>query len=118
MTTTTVTLQDVIGFIVTSADDADIDRIHDALRQRRRALAAVTAAAVRPGMDVRLDGLSPKYLNGLTGTVESINGNRCSVLLDEESTQNLRFAGKRFYVPIDMTNYIMRGVPLQCAKVA
>lgn len=108
---------DVIAFIVARADAVDLDNIINAVKARRKALGQINAAAVRPGVEVRLDGLSPKYLNGLTGTVKSVSGGRCVVTLDRNSTTSLRYAGQRFRIPTEHMEYDLAGIPTQCAKV-
>ena len=113
----TATIDSTLDFIAGHADERQIDVIHAALRDRRKALAARRALAVTVGQTVTLDGLSPKYLNGLTGTVRTIKGNRADVLLDEASTLSLRWAGRRFVVPEDTKNYLLTGVPTTCCHV-
>jgi len=109
---------DCITFILSSASRDDLSRIHDAARERRKTLDRIDAAAVEIGAFVRLDGLSPKALNGLDGEVVSISGSRCDVRLDKASTDSLRWSrAKRFSIPVDTEEYIVRGVPLSCARV-
>jgi hypothetical protein len=104
-----------LQFILTSATEADLERVWDAAKERRKALGRITAASVTVGAQVRLDGLSPKYLNGLAGTVVDIKGARCTVLLDQSSAERLSF--RRFIVRGEDGTYRMNGIPLQCAKV-
>lgn len=113
MSNTTIT--DVLSFILESATREDIDRIWAAARDRQKALGRLDAAKVTKGAAVRLDGLSPKYLNGLTGHVVDINGSRCTVLLDQPSAERLSF--RRFIVRAEDGTYRMGGIPTQCAKV-
>ena len=108
---------DVIAFIVARADETDLANILNAVKARRKALGQINASAVKVGATVTLEGMSPKYLNGLTGVVKSVSGGRCSVLLDEGSTTQLRWSGTRFHVREGVTEYLMGGVPTQCAKV-
>lgn len=115
--TSTTTLTDVLGFVLGSAEQSDIERLYAAIKQRQQVLRAVKAAAVSEGATVKLEGLSPKYLNGLTGAAQNIQGQRCDVKLDETSTMTLRFTGRRFFVPPGVTNYVVTGVPLSCAGV-
>jgi len=110
-----LTLADVTTFILTTATQDDIDRIHTAAKARTRSLREVLAAQVQVGASTTLQGLSPKYLNGMRGTVASIKGARGDVLLDEESTRNLRYLGaRRYYIPAETTQYTLTGVPLSC----
>jgi hypothetical protein len=71
-------LADVIEFIVRTANLEDIDTIHQAARDRRtilgRVQASLTSSLLKPGDKVTLSGLSPKYLNGMTGTVVERKG--------------------------------------------
>jgi hypothetical protein len=108
---------DVIAFIVARADETDLANILNAVKARRKALGQINASAVKVGATVTLDGLSPKYLNGLTGTVKSVSGGRCTVTLDEASTNDLGFRSTRFYVLPGSKTYDLAGIPTQCAKV-
>lgn len=110
------TFTDAISFITNNADADDLERILDAYKSRKKALAAVRAASVRKGSEVTLTGLSPKYLNGLSGVVHAVRGQRCDVKLDENSTATLRYSGTRFYVPEGDKNYVLTGCPLTCAE--
>ena len=72
---------DIIDWI---GENATLDQIHlinNALRNRQRALGREIAEKVKVGMRVELQGISPKYLNGLTGEVTQISGNRATVAL-------------------------------------
>lgn len=120
---TTTQPSDVIAFIAARADETDLDNIINAVKARRTMLGRINAAAVKVGAAVRLDGLSPKYLNGLTGTVSIVSGGRCSVVLDEHSTTALRYAPRSRYagaiamLPEGEDRYTLSGIPTQCAKV-
>lgn len=112
-----MSITDTISFITNEADEEDLNRIFSALKLRRQVLGQIKASAVSEGMKVTLEGLSPKYLNGLSGVIVERNGARVTVLLDEKSTQMLRFSGqKRFFIPADCTSYRMAGIPAQCVK--
>lgn len=108
------TITDVLDYVHTRADDQDIESLVQAARTRRKVLGEQRAATVRVGLEVCLDGLSPKYLNGLTGTVDTLDGNRAAVKLDEVSTDRLRTSGRRFHVPIDTRRYLLGGIPKAC----
>lgn len=110
--TATITLSDVVAFL-NNATEYDLDIIHKSSNDRRRALRNQRAAVVTVGMNATLGDLSPKYLNGLSGKVTAINGQRGTVTLDEQSTNNLRFFGsRRFPIPMDVKEYDLPGVPL------
>ena len=112
----TTTLSDVLTFINGSErTEADLTAISNSCHEREGVLRRARAATIREEDSVRLRDLSPKYLNGLTGKVAkgSISGNRCSVALDAESTEQLsRTGGRRFYIPAGTTEYTIYGVPL------
>lgn len=114
MTLAATTLSD----IVLNADEHDIERIFQACKDRRKTLSAARASAVQVGMKARTEGLSPKYLNGLTGVVERGSGRgsgRMGLRLDEPSTELLRWSGRtRVFVPADEKNYLLDGIPAQC----
>lgn len=110
------TLADTIDFLHNRATQDDIDAMYPALKRRQKALGDITAATVQVGIEVRLDGLSPKYLNGLAGTVETIDGThaRASVKLDKISTDRLRGRSSRFNIPDILIQYTLSGIPMAC----
>lgn len=111
------TLSQVTAFITSHATDEDLARVQSAITVRRQALAAVTAATLHTGSSVRLDGLRPKYLNGLTGEIQSLTGTHATLLLDETSTIQLRYDGvRRWTIPQSTTRYALSGIPLACCK--
>jgi hypothetical protein len=100
-------LPDVIAWTLNQATRDDLDRLMGAVKQRRRILGQITAAAVTVKARVKLTGLSPRYLNDRTGTVTAINGERGDVDLDEEILARGRLFGQK----------TVRGVPLQCLQL-
>lgn len=113
-TTTPGSVAEVIDYVHSHADEQDLEVLGRAIKDRRKLLGEQRAATVRRGVEVSLDGLSPKYLNGLTGTVETVRGSRADIRLDEQSTVRLRLSGRKFHVPSDETQYLLTGVPKQC----
>lgn len=111
------TLTDAMSFVQDHADESDLTHLMSAMRARRQILDQRRAATVTVGATVRLDGLRPQYLNGLTGEVMALPDGRARIKLDEKSTQDLRFAGRKYHVPADVTNYELGGVPLPCCIV-
>lgn len=93
----TVSLADVIGFVGSSATDSDLELITAAANQRHKHLGQVRAAAIKVGDRVELRGLSPKYLNGLKGTVLEA-GKHYQVDLDADSVLRLRFGSGAKYL--------------------
>lgn len=63
----------LIAGIVHGDFDNDLDNISEAVRSRRkeanRKQAQINALTISPGARVVLKGLSPQYLNGITGEV-------------------------------------------------
>jgi len=107
-------LAGAVDFIVSRATEPDLDRLFAAVRDRRSALRTVRSAGVTAGRTVRLKELSPRYLCDLVGVVERITGKRCTVRLDEASTNLLRFSAKRSDLmpgPSEKT-FLLPGVPL------
>jgi hypothetical protein len=113
------TLADVMEFLATTATQSDVDRIHTAANERTRVLRTVRAAAIDVGVPVKIVNIKPKTLAGLTGKVQSHDGKSAVVLLDESSTDILRFSRIRAaaYVPTEVTEYPFTGIPLTCLEV-
>lgn len=110
--TTDITLTDVIDFINRVGDEKVLAAVKNAATRRLENARQVRSMAITPGSKVQLDGLSPNYLNGLTGEVATVQGNRASVRLDSDSTNTLRFTKqKRFYIAADEETYVIAGVP-------
>lgn len=116
-----ITLTDAVAFIAQHATADDLDQVYAAAKQRTRTLrtiAAAAAASLPVGASVRLDGLSPKYLNGLTGVLKSTTGGRAVVTLDKESTSLLGFSSRRFYAAAGKDSYDLGGLPLSTVHPA
>jgi hypothetical protein len=113
---TTFTLSDALGFIASEATEDDCNRIIEVVRGRHKTLTVMRAATLTTGATVTLNGLSPKALNGLRGTVTSIEGQRATVLLTEDSTDRLRWSRTRYsgLVASAVREYSLGGVPLGC----
>lgn len=115
-------LPDVIAYIIDKADESDLDTLTLSIRRRRDALRAVAAAAVTVGASVTIRDVSPKYLNGLTGTVTNIETRArkqiASVELDRESTRRLALSSTKYAYLIDHRSYELSGVPLACCDVS
>lgn len=111
-----------ISDIVLNADEADLDRIIQTVKDRRKVLTTARAASVQVGVKASLTGISPKYLVGLTGTVvldpHGRRGQRAFALkLDESSTNRLRGMSGRFYILPDEKEHVLGGIPMACFKV-
>jgi hypothetical protein len=108
-------LPGVVGFILSEATESDIDRIYDAAKQRSKALRAIRAATISVGAEVETTNLSPKYLNGLRGKVQSITGQRAVLLITDPHSLSQIIDTK--YGPITLpggpvAEYALRGVPV------
>ncbi|MGA5819808.1 hypothetical protein ACPC54_18350 [Kitasatospora sp. NPDC094028] len=116
--TDTVTVADVAAYLSGQATDPELDRFFELSHQRTRFLNTARAAMITAGNTVRIQGMSPQYLNGLQGTVGPINPSRkgpyTTLLLDAASTAKLRKAAKRYYIPADAETFDLEGIPLSC----
>ena len=92
----------LLSYVATSATEAEVRGLFEVANQRLKTLRTTTAAenlaSLQKDQVVRLSGLKPKYLNGLTGTVQGIEGSRVRVKLDDISALT---AGR--YVGFDHT---------------
>ena len=104
-----MTITETVAFIYSDATEEDCEAVFTAARERLGTLRKIRAAGVRRGSLVRLEGVSPKYLNGLRGEVAEISGNRCDVKLDERSLASLRFT-KYGFVGTSGSG-LLRGIP-------
>ncbi|MFF4924310.1 hypothetical protein ACFY4B_27310 [Kitasatospora sp. NPDC001261] len=116
--TSTVTVADVAAYLASQATDPEIDRFFELSHQRTKFLNSARAAMLTTGDAVRIQGMSPKYLNGLQGKVGPINTSRkgpyTTLLLDKASTAKLRKASKSYYIPADAEDFGLEGIPLSC----
>lgn len=101
-----------IADILANASDDDITQVQAACKTRHATLRQMTQATLQMGKPGRTKGLSPKYLNGLTGTITSAS----SIRLDAASTEQLRYSGRRFWVPPEVTEYVLNRVPAGCLE--
>lgn len=114
-----MTVEDLVSFI-DGADDSALDIVVRACNARRDRLRDSSAAALKAGTVVRLDGLSPKYLNGLTGTVDFISRGRSgrakpriAVALDSASQKTLLSRNPHQCLIGEYKN-LLTGIPAEC----
>lgn len=106
---------DVRQWIITESSSEELKKLRNDLESRRDIL----VASLKPGDNVRTIDLSPKYLDNLTGKFHGIDSRRGkpkgSVTLDKASTALLRAqSGGRCYIPNDMEEYRLTGIPMVC----
>lgn len=109
------TISDVFTFI-SAADEDELDRLIEGIKLRRKFIGQDRAAQLKVGDTVRLAGLSPKALNGLRGTVDSITRSHAAVMLDRDSTLKLLMSRTRFAAAVaaGAETYLLRGIPVTC----
>ena len=100
------TLRELNSFVVECCKDAR--EVQNAAKKRELLPKLVK------GTRVRIEGLSPKKLNGLQGVIDGPKENRkdrIPVKLDEADR---RYAGSRY---CDVETGVMRGDPLTCLEI-
>jgi hypothetical protein len=100
----TTPLQDAVEAIYRITDEAELEKLHDVLRSRRKqmqtSLAHQNLSTLRVGDHVELFGLSPKYVNGTRGLVTHFDRDKILVTLDQGTNPRVtaRF-GRSIRVP-------------------
>ena len=113
-----LTLSQVTAHIAAHATEGDLDRILEVLKERRKTLASMAAAAVTVGAAVEIVNITPAAYKGKRGTVESIDGAHAAVKLDADSTEELRWArSRRVNVPNGVKEWTVPGIPLTCLRL-
>jgi hypothetical protein len=83
---TNINVYDILDSIRSGEQDANLDTLSEAVRDRIKGTRAVNAAnslmEIAIGQPVRLKDLSPKYVNGLTAKVVGKGRSRFQVVLD------------------------------------
>jgi hypothetical protein len=99
---------EIVGYILGSATDDELENIQNAVTIRKDNLARMKAATLKVGTPVVVGGdLRPKYLQGLSGTVLKVNRTRADIKLSNPSAATLY---PRYVRP----GGILPGVPLVC----
>ncbi|WP_410570753.1 hypothetical protein [Amycolatopsis sp. cmx-4-61] len=103
---------DLIGSLLTRATEQQLTELSTARARRTDQL----AAELKPGDSVMLADMQRKYLAGLTGTVQAVDPatKQFSLLLDEASTDRLRYHGRnnKIEVPHETKEFLL---PLRIA---
>lgn len=122
MPTATLELADVVGFVLQSAGETDLDGIARAIKSRRSVLREIAAAKVGVTAEVTIADISPKYLNGLSGVVKEIvdgrRGRIATIALDKGSTSTLAYSSSKFRFLAGQESYDLSGVPVSCCRIA
>lgn len=100
------TYKDVLAYVQNEATTDQVRQLvaagNDRIRRLRQLAGVDTANALRPGDEIETYGLTPKYLNGLTGTfVRSVTGGKSgpSALVKLDDASALR-ASHRYVNPL------------------
>ncbi|HET6286493.1 MAG TPA: hypothetical protein VFG15_07050 [Amycolatopsis sp.] len=121
MTTATLELPDVIGFVSDRAEHDDLDALGRALKARRKALRERDMAKVIKNAPVITFNLRPPHFNGLTGVVKLVDTTggkkRATVTLDKGSTTRYAQASPGNEYLIGQEFYDLENVPLACLRV-
>jgi hypothetical protein len=118
MNIATLTFDEVVDYVTTHATNEELEELQAAMNARNSILQAQRAAAVRVGSTVTFVTIAPKYMEGLTGEITSIDGKHATVRLNVRSTNTLRVKGRRrFFIPPTTQRYEVSGIPLTCCAV-
>lgn len=108
---------ELVGFLLGQATPQELESLDKARKQRIDAL----ADGLEVGDSVMLANIQRKYLAGLTGTVKTVDRakKRFSLLLDESSTDRLRYHGRnnRIDIPYGVKEYLLPQVAVACALI-
>lgn len=109
-------IKDIKDWIINSATSEDCSTLKGAIKLR----GTILRSQLKVGDPVEIEGISPKYLNGLKGTFKGMRPRSRKygrIELDETSTTVLRARGDRFEVPNGVKNHVISGIPVSCMKV-
>lgn len=81
-------LKDVVTFIITddSVDNAGLDALIVALRERQKINKATARYTLSTGMTVRIGNIKPKYYTGVVGVITGFNKTRTRANIKVTST--------------------------------
>lgn len=101
----------MITDIATGKYDDQMDALMDAVNRRRKLIAQqaknLNMATIDVGNTVRLTGLRPKYLNGVTTEVLGKNQSTLSIRIPfEQVPYNSKYAGQRTTVPANCVEVV------------
>lgn len=111
----TPTMDQVVAFVDGLTDADDFDTVLNALQASHDRMLAERAASVKVGDTVRLLDSTPRYLDGLVGTVVLVEEGYAMVELSVESTGLLRFCPANIDYPVGgVERFVLPSVSLAC----
>lgn len=93
------TAGDVLAAIGSGEMDGGLESIVAAVAERKSAKARLVALNLKVGDVVELMGCSPRYVNGMQGTVVETHGRRGKTLVDVPDLMGTRFARRSWFAP-------------------
>lgn len=92
----------IISLILNGNEDSQLPAIENAIKSRKQAIALMTLSSLNVGDPVRLSRTArPKYIQGLTGTVESVLDNAAMIRI-ASSLRARRFSGRTVRCPMSI----------------
>jgi len=79
---------EIRGAILAGNCDDDLDEITNTIKLRRSQISQNTMLILNPGDSVEINGIRPKYLNGLTAEVIKVNQTRVSVRFGNDAQRH------------------------------
>lgn len=113
----TTTMATVLRFIAGITEDEQVDEVLAALQACHDRLEEQRAASVQVGDDIVLRGATPRYLDGLHGTLLFAENGYGTVELTIEATGTLRFMPDNAdFVVGSPLRYVLPQVALACCQ--
>ncbi|MEV6421817.1 hypothetical protein [Streptomyces sp. NPDC051662] len=115
----TISFSDVVRYTADNAALDDLDLFSEAAKEGRARVAKERMDALVAGQEIRVDRLQDKELNGITGTIHSVNRSLpkqpvAVLLVDSESLWMLQGHHKYAHrIPKGATTYTLT-MPLAC----
>jgi hypothetical protein len=98
---------------------ADLDRVVDTAKERRKHLAAEFAGSLRIGDRVRIGRIKPRYIEGQTGVVAApATGQRVQIRLEHPEAVNPRYLQEdgTVHVPTSVIELVTRAAEESTAE--
>lgn len=114
-------LKDVVTFIITDSSvntDETLNALWTAVRERQRLnranSTAIAKATLRIGDVVSVSGISPKYLNGMTGRIVAFNKTRSRAdieIVDNRNDYRVAKGARKHGYPVQCLTVVSSTVP-------